>query len=109
MNTIFPEMINSTKKLNIPIEGLSIHVLQADNHEIWFLHTKVDIDYPTHAHAEQWSIVLEGRIELTIKDKCEVYTKGDRYIIPEGMEHSVKMYAGYSEVMFIKDLLSNQY
>ncbi|MCD4730599.1 MAG: cupin domain-containing protein [Bacteroidales bacterium] len=59
-----------------------------------------DIEIQTHKHEAQWGIVLEGEIELIIHGKKEKYRKGDRYFIPKGVEHSAKIYAGYSDITF---------
>lgn len=70
---------------------------------MWFLQSEVAIDYPPHAHAAQWAVVLEGKIEVTMCGKTECFTKGDTYFLPEGVEHSVKIHPGYAEVIFLND------
>ncbi len=32
-----------------------------------------------------------------------VYTKGDRYYIPEGVKHSGKIFAGYADITFFDE------
>ena len=59
-----------------------------------------DADLPEHAHAAQVGIVLEGKIELIINGARQIFTKGDRYYIPEGVKHSGKIYAGYADMTF---------
>ena len=61
---------------------------------------KKDVDLPEHEHAAQWAIVLEGKIEMTIDGVMNVYSKGDRYYIPEGAKHSAKIFAGYADMTF---------
>ena len=48
-------------------------------------------------------IVLEGKIELVIDGDKQCFTKGDRYYIPEGVEHSGKIYAGYADMTFFDE------
>jgi len=56
----------------------------------------VDLDpeavIPTHSHPhEQGGIVLEGEMEFTIADEVRQVKPGDLYIIPGGVEHSVRV------------------
>lgn len=48
-------------------------------------------------------IVLEGRIELVIAGEQHYFTKGDHYFIPEGVQHSGKIFAGYADVTFFAE------
>ncbi len=59
-----------------------------------------DVELPKHSHAAQIGFVLEGKINLTIDGVEKTYTKGDRYDIPAGIEHSGKIYAGYADITF---------
>lgn len=103
MNQVFPNMIKELPEAALPIEGLKIYISHSATHEVWFLQSDVAIDYPPHAHAAQWSVVLEGRIEVTMDGQTQCFQKGDRYFIPDGIEHSVKMDPGYAEVIFLND------
>ncbi len=42
-------------------------------------------------------VVLEGRIDVMMKDGTRSYLRGDRYYLPAGMEHRVKLHAGLAE------------
>ena len=56
-----------------------------------FFEMKLLIQVPEHSHeAPQWGIVVEGRMELTINDKTEIYEKGDEYFIPAHTRHSAR-------------------
>lgn len=100
MSKVFPDIVTQLPEGGLGIEGLRIYVSHSDTHEVWFLETDVELDYPAHAHKAQWGIVLEGKMELTIFGQTKPYSKGDRYFIPEGAEHSIKMHEGYSEIFF---------
>ncbi len=100
MSNIFPDPILNLPKADIPMKGLKAYLSQASDHQILFMEFDEDIEVSEHFHESQWGIVLEGRIELIIKGIKKVYTKGDRYFIPEGVKHSAKIYAGYSDITF---------
>jgi quercetin dioxygenase-like cupin family protein len=62
-----------------------------------------DIEIPSHAHETQWSVVLEGRIELKIEGVTRTYTKGDRILVPKDARHSARIYAGYADITFFNE------
>ncbi|HMB23734.1 MAG TPA: cupin domain-containing protein [Anaerolineales bacterium] len=100
MNDIFPEPIRNLPQADIPLKGLRAYLSQADGHQIIFMEFSDDIDLPEHAHAGQWGIVLEGRIDLVIAGVKHTFSRGDRYFIPEGVRHSGKIHAGYADITF---------
>ena len=103
MKNIFPEAIKNLPEANIPLEGITAHLSQADTHQILFMQFDKDADLPEHHHEAQFGIVLEGKIELTIDGERQTYTKGDRYYIPKGVRHSGKIYAGYADITFFNE------
>lgn len=103
MSEIFPEPIRSLPEADIPLAGIKAYLSQADGHQIIFMEFEEDVDLPEHSHAAQIGVVLEGRIELTIDGETTVYTRGDRYFIPEGVFHSGKIYAGYADITFFDE------
>ena len=47
---------------------------------------------PPHSHPhEQVGIVMQGEMELTIAGETRLVRVGDVYVIPGGVEHSVRM------------------
>lgn len=100
MSTIFPELILNLPEADIPLKGIKAFLSQGMNHQVIFMEFSEDVDLPEHSHASQWGVVLEGKIELNIRGIKHVFTKGDRYFIPEGANHSGKIYAGYADITF---------
>lgn len=103
MQQIFPDPIRQLPLADIPLAGLTAYLSQADTHQILFMEFQNDVELPEHAHGAQIGIVLEGRIELIIAGEQHYYTKGDRYFIPEGVQHSGKILAGYADVTFFAE------
>ena len=103
MREIFPEVIRELPEADIPIPGLTAYLSQDDNHQIVFMHFSEDAEVPAHSHDAQWAIVLEGKIDLTVEGKKQVYTKGDRFYILPGETHSAKIHAGYASMEFFAD------
>lgn len=98
MKSIFPDPILDLPLADIPLKGITAHLSQGANNQIVFVEYSDDVDIPEHAHSSQFGVVLKGRIEFTVDGVKTAYEKGDRYFIPNGVNHSVKIYAGYAEI-----------
>lgn len=103
MNSVFPEPITNLPQADIPLEGLTAYLSQSDTHQILFMEFERDVALPEHSHAAQIGFVLEGKIDMVIQGKKQQFTKGDRYHIPAGIEHSATIYAGYADVSFFDE------
>lgn len=103
MTEIFPKPITDLPEADIPLDGIKAYLSQSDSHQIIFMEFEKDVALPEHSHAAQVGIVLEGEIELTIAGEKAIYTKGDRYYIPEGVLHSGKISAGYADITFFNE------
>jgi len=103
MKSIFPDPIRHLPQADVPLEGVVAFLSQSDTHQIIFMEFEKDVDVPEHSHAAQWAIVAEGEIELTIGGRRQLFSKGDRYYIPEGVKHSGKIHAGYADVTFFNE------
>lgn len=103
MTPIFPDPIALLPEADIPLQGVTAYLSQAETHQVIFMRFDRDVDLPAHAHAAQVGFVLEGRIELTIGGARRTYTKGDRYAIPAGVPHSGKIFAGYADITFFDE------
>lgn len=97
---VFPEAIRNLPEADIPLEGCTAYLSNAETHQILFMQFENDVELPEHSHDAQMGIVLEGEIELTIGSEVHRFTKGDRYYIPAGVKHSGKIYAGYADMTF---------
>ena len=100
MADVFPEPITSLPEADIPFNSVRAYLSQAETHQIIFMEFAEDAQVPEHSHESQWEIVLEGRVELSIDGAKRVYSKGDRFFIPEGVRHSARVFAGYAAIAF---------
>ena len=98
MSEIFPEPIRNLPQADMPFDGITAYLSQADNHQILFMEFVKDTEVPEHSHEAQWGVVLDGESELTIGGKLHVLKKGDTYYIPKDVPHSGKLKAGYKDV-----------
>ena len=100
MSEIFPEPIRNLPQADIPFDGITAYLSQADNHQILFMKFNEDVEVPEHSHEAQWGVVVAGKIDLKIDGVERTYSKGDSVFIPKGAKHSAKIYAGYADVSF---------
>lgn len=99
-SSLFPDCIIGLPKAKILLPGAAAWISQGVDHQILFMQFSNDVSVPEHAHAAQWGVVLEGRIDLRIGNQQHTFTKGDHYFIPNGVLHMARIYAGYSDVTF---------
>ena len=84
----YPDIIKNLPDADLNIDGVSAKLLQAEGKQIVFFEMEPIGTIPPHAHQEQWGVVLEGEIELTVDGVTTTYVKGDSYFIPAGAVHS---------------------
>lgn len=80
-------MITHLPEADIPTPDVRGWVSQSEDHQVIFFEIDPIGNIPPHSHAEQWGIVVEGEMELTIGGDTRRYRPGDDYIIPAGVVH----------------------
>lgn len=104
MQQVFPEAIMQLAQPAIALpESVTVRLSKASSHVVYYLTASEDLEYPPHAHAAQFGVVLEGRIDITTESGTRTYQKGDRYTLQAGMRHGVKLYAGFAEISYLED------
>lgn len=86
----FPELITRLPMVDIPIDGVRGWLSQAADQQVVFFDIDPIGEIPLHSHGDQWGIVVEGEMELTIGGETKRYAPGDSYHIPAGVEHGAK-------------------
>lgn len=94
----FPDMVTSLVRADIPIEGLSAYLLQAEKHQVVIMAFDNDVHVPEHSHEAQWGVVLDGRMDLTIEGQTQILKRGDSYYVPKGAKHSSVIFRGYKDI-----------
>ncbi len=91
MGSEFPKVITDLPEAEIPFPGVRGWIAQGEDHQLVFFEMKPTADVPPHSHEyDQWGVVLEGEMELTIGEDARVYGPGDDYVIPAGVTHSAR-------------------
>ncbi|MFB3853268.1 MAG: cupin domain-containing protein [Vicinamibacterales bacterium] len=84
----YPEMITALPEADIPFKGVRGWISQAAEHQVVFLDIEPIGLVAPHRHAEQWGVVVEGEMELTIGGETRRFGPGESYYIPAGVEHA---------------------
>ncbi len=100
MSHVFPEPIRKLPQADVPLAGSISFLSQSGTHQVLFMEFDREINVPEHAHAAQWAVVVEGRIDLTVQGERRTYVRGDRYFIPAGTRHSARIHPGYADVTY---------
>ena len=84
----YPSMITGLPEADIPFRGVRGWLSQAAGHQVVFMDIEPIGLVAPHAHGEQWGIVVEGEMELTIGGVTKRYKAGGSYHVPAGVEHA---------------------
>lgn len=83
----YPDMIQALPAIDVPFEGVRGRLLQGADNQVVFFEIDPIGQVPIHTHGDQWGVVIEGEMDLTIGGQTRTYTAGDTYFIPAGVEH----------------------
>lgn len=99
----FPDAIRKLPQANIPKEGVTGFLHQAEHSQILFLEFDQDTILDPHQHEVEYGVVVDGTVDITIDGVKYSYTKGDVFYIPRQTEHSVLFHAGFRCVNFFDE------
>jgi len=84
----YPDLIEKLPDIDLDLAGVRGKLLQAEGRQVVFFDFQPTAVIPPHSHRDQWGVVIEGEMDLTIGGRTRTCLKGDTYFIPAGVEHS---------------------
>jgi hypothetical protein len=99
----FPSFLRSLPEADLPFAGLRGWLLQGDPGLVMFNESEVEVAVAEHSHGDQWGVILDGQIELTIGDRTHTYARGDTYFIPAGTPHRARIHPGFRAIDVFAD------
>ena len=77
MEYSYPDVITNLPEADIPFEGVRGWLSQSDDHQIVFFEIEAIGEVTEHKHGDQYGVVFEGEMDLTIGGVTKTYKKGD--------------------------------
>jgi quercetin dioxygenase-like cupin family protein len=99
----YPELITRLPRIAAPLAGVQGWLSQGPDHQIVFFEIDPIGAIPPHSHGEQWGIVVEGEMELTVDGVTRRYGPGDTYHIPAGTTHSARFLSHFRAIDVFTD------
>lgn len=90
MAEFYPDFIRNLPQADVPVSGVDARMLQGDRGQAVFFTMEPGTEIPLHHHGDQWGVVLDGEMELTIAGQTRLYRRGDSYFIPAGTLHGAR-------------------
>ncbi|MCG8406882.1 MAG: cupin domain-containing protein [Phycisphaerales bacterium] len=100
----FPELITKLPEADIPFSGVRGWISQAADHQMVFFDIEPIGEIAPHSHGEQWGVVIQGEMELTIDGQTRRYGPGDTYHIPAGAVHGANFLSHFQAIDFFADV-----
>ncbi len=86
----FPGCIKELPKIKVGFPGVKGWLSQGTDSQVVFFEIEAGGVVSPHSHGEQYGVVIDGEIELTIGGVAKTYKKGDSYHIPNKVLHSAE-------------------
>ncbi len=99
----YPAMITNLPRVDLPLEGVTGWLLQATKQQVVFFEIQAGCSVPPHSHGEQWGIVVEGKMDLTIEGRTRRCQPGDSYHIPAGAVHGARFLTRFRAIDVFAD------
>jgi hypothetical protein len=100
----YPELIRRLPKAALPLAGATGWLLQGADRQLVFFDLPAGATIPPHSHGEQWGLVIEGEMDLTVSGTLRRVKAGDWYHIPAGAEH----HAHFLTRVLVMDLFADR-
>lgn len=83
-------------------DGITAGLAWGEKIMLSFVDLRPNAVVPSHLHPhEQMALVLSGEVEVTISNESKLLKEGDVFLVPSGVEHSMKNLNNQSRVLDI--------
>ena len=102
-SSAFPDFVRKLPEADLPFDGLRGWLLQSDSGLLMFNEADVELTVAEHTHGDQWGVVLDGTIDLTVNGILQTFRRGDTYFIRSSSPHSARIYPGFRALDYFAD------
>ena len=99
----FPDFLTTLPEIALPFPGARGWMIQGGDVQVVFIEFSAPLEIPEHAHAEQWELVVSGRMELRMQGESREYRAGDNFFIPAGVPHAATVQAVYQAMIVFNE------
>lgn len=99
----FPAFVRKLPEAELPCKGIRGWLLQGPAGQVLYKEADTEVSLPEHSHGEQWGVVVDGRLELTVDGFTRIYMRGDFYSIAAGKPHRTRVFPGFKAVDHFAD------
>ncbi len=97
----FPATIRALPRVDLG--GADVYVHDAPGTQVLFIELPIGrapVTVPTHTHDEEWGIVVEGEIQMSIDGREETHGPGSTHHLPKGVPHSFRFAPGTASIHY---------
>ena len=99
----FAQFIKNLPEADIPFPGVRGWLSQGKDNQVVFFEIEPIGEVPVHTHGEQWGVVIDGEMELTIGGETRLMRSGDTFHVPAGVEHGAKFLTHFRSIDVFAD------
>ncbi|MDA4845815.1 cupin domain-containing protein [Hoeflea poritis] len=82
------DSVNLAEKLALFDEHWSPRtVAEFNGHDVMVVKVKGEFNWHSHADTDDFFLVLEGQIDIELRDRTVTLNPGEMFIVPKGAEH----------------------
>ncbi|MBO9523460.1 MAG: cupin domain-containing protein [Nocardioidaceae bacterium] len=89
----FPAFIERLTEADIPLETCRAFMVR-DRCQALFFELPAGSQSPDHTHGNEWGLVIQGQVDITIDGVTTSYGPGESYFVGEDVVHSVVNHPG---------------
>ncbi|MGQ0575376.1 MAG: cupin domain-containing protein [Pseudonocardia sp.] len=75
-------------------------VTQVNDYDVRIAKVAGEHVWHVHEHTDEFFLVLEGQLEIALRDRTVILDRGAVFVVPRGVEHRPSSPAGASILMF---------
>jgi len=99
----YPHLITQLPRADLGLRGVRAWISQAADHQVVFFDIDPIGEIPPHSHGEQWGIVVQGEMELTVDRRTRRCRAGETYHIPANAVHKARFLSHFRGIDVFAD------
>jgi len=98
----YPEFFKTMSKPDVPMDGLTAFMM-SDRAQVIFYELPEGSTAAEHVNCDEWGLVIEGQVSVTMNSETTTYGTGETFFIPDGVPHSLVNHPGVVGITVFDD------